>query len=108
MIKIYGEIVSQSWPLLTPFYSGPIVHCLLLTMKKTHTKKYKSKVKKHKSQPILVKEKIIQSVALLALVWSPPGQSKPLFNLFGGGGGGTKLRFPFPATWAKKDLKSFF
>ena len=31
---------------------------------------------------------IVQSVALLALLWSPPGsQSKPLFNLFGGGGG---------------------
>ena len=26
MIKIHGEIISQSWPLLTLFYSGPIVH----------------------------------------------------------------------------------
>jgi len=25
MIKIHGEIISQSWPLLTLFYSGPIV-----------------------------------------------------------------------------------
>ena len=24
--KIHGEIISQSCPLLTPFYSGPIVH----------------------------------------------------------------------------------
>ena len=28
MIKIHGEIIFQSWPLLTPFYSGPIVQCL--------------------------------------------------------------------------------
>ena len=26
MIKIHGEIISQSWPLLILFYSGPIVH----------------------------------------------------------------------------------
>ena len=43
MIRIHGQIISQSWPLLTPFYSGPIVHwvtgvrgfnflCLLTTM----------------------------------------------------------------------------
>ena len=25
MIKIYGETICQSWPLLTPFYTGPIV-----------------------------------------------------------------------------------
>ena len=28
MIKIHGEIIFQSWPLLTLFYSGPIVHWL--------------------------------------------------------------------------------
>ena len=27
MIKIHGQIISQSWPLLNPFYSGPIVQC---------------------------------------------------------------------------------
>ena len=29
MIKIHGEIISQSWPLLTLFYSGPIVECMV-------------------------------------------------------------------------------
>ena len=24
---MHREIICQSWPLLTPFYSGPIVHC---------------------------------------------------------------------------------
>ena len=28
MIKIHGEIICQSWPLLTPIYSGPIVQCI--------------------------------------------------------------------------------
>ena len=32
MIKIHGEIISQSWPLLTLFYSGPIVHCVTPSM----------------------------------------------------------------------------
>ena len=27
MIKIHAEIIGQSWPLLTLFYSGPIVQC---------------------------------------------------------------------------------
>ena len=27
--NIHREIICQSWPLLTPFYSGPIVHCSL-------------------------------------------------------------------------------
>ena len=27
MIKIHGEIICQSWPLLTPFFNLPIVQC---------------------------------------------------------------------------------
>ena len=33
MIEIHGEIMCQSWQLLTQFYSGPIVHAITFLQK---------------------------------------------------------------------------
>ena len=36
MIKIHREIICQSWPLLTSYYSGPIVQCGVIVLAQSH------------------------------------------------------------------------